>query len=432
MRIALGADQVGYPLKQALVNYLNARNYEVIDFGTDSPDRVVDYPDYARMVALSVSSGKCERGVLVCGTGVGMTIAANKFPGARAAWSDDIYVARQSRIHNDANILCMGALVTPVKKAEAILDEWLATSFEFGRHVPRLAKLDTEFLVARSSRNEQKFTDAMTNIQLGVALSPRKSVFGPLMFAGELQEGLQAAAQSGFSAVELSLRCPDDVEKQELAEMLKLKGLSLSAIATGQSCLHDQLCLCTPDEGLREKTVERLKRHIDLAAGFEAKVIIGGIRGKMTGSAGEQAKQRAGAVEAIRACAVYALDKGVTLLIEPINRYETNFINTVQDGMDLIDEIGESSLKLLPDTFHMNIEENDIDLALRRAQVYTGYVHFADSNRMVPGKGHINFARIMETLADIGYAGIVTVEALPLPNDQEAIQMASGFLRSLL
>ena len=143
MKIALGADQVGYPLKQAIITYLTSKDYEVIDFGTSSSDQVVDYPDFARKVALSVSSGECARGVLVCGTGVGMTIAANKFPGARAAWCDDLYIARQSRIHNDANILCLGALITPPKKAEAILSEWLETSFEFGRHVPRLAKLDT-------------------------------------------------------------------------------------------------------------------------------------------------------------------------------------------------------------------------------------------------------------------------------------------------
>ena len=152
------------------------------------------------------------------------------------------------------------------------------------------------FQIDRQGRNEQKFSEAMSAIHLGVALSPRKSVFGPLMFAGELQEGLRAVSRAGFSAVELSLRCPDDVEVGVLTELLKHNGLSLSAIATGQSCLHDQYCLCSPDAALREKTVERLKRHIDLAVMFDAKVIIGGIRGKMIGSADEQALQRAGAV----------------------------------------------------------------------------------------------------------------------------------------
>ena len=432
MKIALGADQVGYPLKQAIFTYLISRDYEVIDFGTGFSDRVVDYPDYARKVALSVSSGECERGVLVCGTGVGMTIAANKFPGARAAWCDDLYIARQCRIHNDVNILCLGALVTPPKKAESILDEWLETSFEFGRHVPRLAKLDTAFQIDRQGRDEQRFSEAMSEIHLGVAISPRKSVFGPLMFAGELQEGLRAASQAGFSAVELSLRCPDDVESGMLTDLLERNGLSLAAIATGQSCLHDQYCLCSPDAALREKTVERLKRHMNLAASVGAKVIIGGIRGKFVGPVDELAHQRAGAVAAIKACADYASDNGVTLLLEPINRYETNFVNTVQEGMDLIDEIGAPALKLLPDTYHMNIEEDHPDLALRRAQDYIGYVHVADSNRMVPGKGHINFVKIFETLADIGYTGFVTVEALPLPNDQEALHMASGFLQSVM
>ncbi len=431
MKIALGADQVGYSLKQAIRNYFVSRNFEVVDFGTDSPDRAVDYPDFAREVALAVSSGECERGVLVCGTGVGMTIAANKFPGARAAWCNDLYIAQQCRIHNNANILCMGGLVTTPRLAEAILDEWMETPFEYGRHVPRLAKLDVEFQIDHTDQKEQKFAEAVKNIPLGVAISPRKSVFGPLMFAGELEEGLQSASQAGFNAVELSLRCPDDVQEGVLAGLLKQNNLSLSAIATGQSCLHDRLCLCSPDASLREQTVERLKRHIDLAASFSARVILGGIRGKMVSSRDEQLAQRAGAVAAMKECAAYAGEKGVGLLLEPINRYETNFINTVQEGMDLIDEIGESSLKLLPDTFHMNIEEEDIALALRRAKHHVGYVHFADSNRMVPGKGHINFARILGTLLEIGYTGYVTVEALPLPTDREAVQMASGFLRSL-
>jgi sugar phosphate isomerase/epimerase len=117
--------------------------------------------------------------------------------------------------------------------------------------------------------------------------------------------------------------------------------------------------------------------------------------------------------------------------VEPINRYETNFINTVADGLAALDAINEAEVKLLLDTFHMNIEEFDLSAALRAAGDRLGYVHFADSNRQAPGRGHIDFLSLLRTLKDMGYRGRITAEILPLPDDEAALQGVAQFLNSL-
>jgi len=140
MRIAIGADHAGYALKTILIAHLQAQGIEVLDFGTHGPD-AVDYPDYARAVAEAVARGEADYGVLICGTGIGMSITANKVPGIRAAAVSDVYTAKMSRAHNNANILCLGGRVVGPGLAQEILDVWLRTPFEGGRHERRIAKI---------------------------------------------------------------------------------------------------------------------------------------------------------------------------------------------------------------------------------------------------------------------------------------------------
>ena len=140
MRIALGSDHAGVELKTRVKQALDDRHLKYHDFGpsTDSP---VDYPDYAVRVAESVAAGQCDRGILICGTGVGMAIAANKVPGIRAAQVADRDGARLSREHNDANVLTLGARTASVDGALDIIDTFLATPFGGGRHQRRVDKI---------------------------------------------------------------------------------------------------------------------------------------------------------------------------------------------------------------------------------------------------------------------------------------------------
>jgi ribose 5-phosphate isomerase B len=141
MRIAIGADHGGFELKKRILEYLNEAGHSVVDLGTDSAEPV-DYPDYAKAVAEAILHGKAELGILVCGSGIGASIAANKFPGIRAALCHDTYSARQSREDDDANILCLGARVIGPALALEVIRTFLASRFsEAERHRRRLAKI---------------------------------------------------------------------------------------------------------------------------------------------------------------------------------------------------------------------------------------------------------------------------------------------------
>lgn len=138
--IAIGSDHGGFELKNYIVKYLLEKGYAVKDYGTYSEDSV-DYPDCAKPVCESVISGEAERGILICGTGIGISIAANKYKGIRAALCSNEYSAAMSRRHNDANILCMGGRVIGRELAYLITDTWLKEKFEGGRHAQRIAKI---------------------------------------------------------------------------------------------------------------------------------------------------------------------------------------------------------------------------------------------------------------------------------------------------
>jgi len=138
--IALGADHAGFPLKEIVKAWLESQGHKVLDVGTHGPDSV-DYPDYATAVADTLLDGAAERGILVCGTGIGMAIAANKVPGVRAATCADALTARLAREHNDTNVLALGARIVGHEDAIEIVRVWLETAFAGDRHARRLAKL---------------------------------------------------------------------------------------------------------------------------------------------------------------------------------------------------------------------------------------------------------------------------------------------------
>jgi ribose 5-phosphate isomerase B len=142
MKIAIGSDHGGFELKEKIRGLLIELGHEVQDVGCYSPDPV-DYPVLGREVAKSVASARCERGILVCGTGIGMSLVANRIPGVRAALCHDIFTARMSREHNDSNILCMGGRVTGPGLAEEMVKVWLMTPFKGGRHSRRINMIDS-------------------------------------------------------------------------------------------------------------------------------------------------------------------------------------------------------------------------------------------------------------------------------------------------
>ena len=140
MKIAIGCDHAGLELKNEIIKLLSGLGIDCIDYGTNTPESV-DYPDFGEKVSGAVSSVEIERGILICGTGIGMSIVANKFPGIRASLCNDLFTAQMSRRHNDANVLVIGGRIVGKDLAKEIVKTWVNTPFDGSRHVNRLKKI---------------------------------------------------------------------------------------------------------------------------------------------------------------------------------------------------------------------------------------------------------------------------------------------------
>lgn len=242
---------------------------------------------------------------------------------------------------------------------------------------------------------------------------------GPFVYWDDLAAGCRAAAALGFDAVEVFPPGPDAVDPDALRALLDDTGLSLAAVGTGAGWVKHKLSLTSPDAAVRDKAVAFVQSIMDLAAKFDAPAIIGSMQGKWEGAVTKPVALR------YLGSALFKLDEraadlGTTLLYEPLNRYETNLINTLGDGVQFLTGLGTRNVKLLADLYHMNIEETNLADALRSAGPYVGHVHFADSNRRAAGLGHTDFAPIVAALVEIGYTGYLSAEVLPLPDSDVA------------
>ena len=140
MKIAIGCDHAGLELKREIISLLDDLDIECVDYGTQSPESV-DYPDIGEKVSEVVSSGETDKGILICGTGIGMSMVANKFPKIRASLCNELFTAKMSRLHNDANILVLGGRIVGKDLAKEIVRTWVSTAFEGERHCMRLKKI---------------------------------------------------------------------------------------------------------------------------------------------------------------------------------------------------------------------------------------------------------------------------------------------------
>nr|MBC7243726.1 sugar phosphate isomerase/epimerase [Chloroflexota bacterium] len=264
-----------------------------------------------------------------------------------------------------------------------------------------------------------------------MSISPQPANFAPLLFAGYWELGIEKAAELGYDAVELSLLDPSPELLMRIADMVRQKGLSVAAVATGQSYYTDGLSLTNSDPAVQAKLLDRMKRFIDFLAPWQGCLIIGGVRGKLSAGPAEQDEQRQQALAVVRSYAEYARSTGVCVAIEPINRYETNFLNTIAEALSFADEVGLDNVVILADTFHMNIEEVSLAQSLELAGERLGYVHLVDSNRRAPGQGHLCFAEVVSVLRKIGFKGYINAEILPWPDSETAAKLAIDYFHSL-
>lgn len=253
---------------------------------------------------------------------------------------------------------------------------------------------------------------------------------GPFIFWDGLADGCQQAKSLGFDAVEVFPPSSDAVDPAELRSLLDDHGLELAAVGTGAGWVTKKLTLTSNDAGQREEAKAFVRSIIDLAGPFGAPAIIGSMQGRW--GDGVDRNQSLGLLgEALSELGTHAAQHGAMLIYEPLNRYETNLINTIADGVKFLQSVSADNVKLLADLFHMNIEESNIADAIRVGAERIGHVHFVDSNRQAAGRGHMNYQPIAEALKDIGYGGYASVEAFPIPNPSEAAQQTIESFRQI-
>ena len=260
-------------------------------------------------------------------------------------------------------------------------------------------------------------------LKAAIVVSTPDAEFEALAFKDSLKNSVERVARLGFDGIEVAVRNPITVNVSEIMDTIEKNGIEVPAVGTGQAFGQEGLSLSDPDEEVRRKTLERLKLQVEFAARFKAKVILGLIRGNIQKGVKREDAFR-WLIEGVKRCADYAEGYGTDILIEPINRYEVNLINTVDECLDLIKIVDRNNVFILVDTFHMNIEEPDIAKSIKKADKRIGHVHVADSNRWAPGFGHIDFSEINRALKEVDYDGYISAEILPMPDPDAAARQA--------
>lgn len=262
-------------------------------------------------------------------------------------------------------------------------------------------------------------------MKIALTATPSEARGAPLLLRGDLAAAFRQAAAWGCQGVELHLRRAEDVDASLIKRLAADYALSIPTLGTGMAATLDGLTLADPDPAVRARALQRLRGHIGLAAEVGSAITIGSLAGKLCGRV-----PRSQALESLGEVCRAAAPLGVTVLIEPLNRYENDYINTLAEAMGVIAEVGAPNLKLLADTFHMNIEEVDLAASLQAAGASLGHVHLADSNRRAPGHGHLSFRPVLEALARIGYQGWLSFEVLPLPDPARAVRDGMATVRA--
>ena len=249
----------------------------------------------------------------------------------------------------------------------------------------------------------------------------------PILFRGNLCDNIIKSKQFGFDAVEIHIRKPDEVDAEEIKKSCSKNNIAVSTLGTGMSYTIDGLSLTSLDLTVKTAAIDRIKEYVDLAEKLDCGVIIGSMKGKINPDFHD--KHLLEYKDSISKIAGYAFEKNVPIYIEAINRYEINFHNTLKEQAEFLLCYNNSTTKMMIDTFHMNIEEPDLEESIKKYGKLIGHAHFADSNRLYPGAGHIDFLNIMNSLLEIQYSGYVAFEYLPYPDPDTAAKYGLEYLR---
>jgi len=262
-----------------------------------------------------------------------------------------------------------------------------------------------------------------------VSLVP-ESRGGPFVYWNGLADAFAQASALGFDAVEIFPPSAEAIDVGQVQELCSRYRLKVAAVGTGGGWVIHKWHLCHADSGIRQQAQEFVIRIIDTASKLDAPAIIGSMQGRVEGEVHRE-QALAWLAEALARLAKAAESRGQHLLYEPLNRYETNVFNRIGDATDFLRASALRNVKILADMFHMNLEEASLPEAIRVGGDLIGHVHFADSNRRAIGLGHTDVAPVMSALREIGYAGYLSAEILPLPDSTAAARRTIESYRRL-
>lgn len=267
-------------------------------------------------------------------------------------------------------------------------------------------------------------------LKLSIAIAESDALPSAFVVFRGFEKYIPIAASLGYDGVELALKSASEINVKKLDKWLSNAGISVSCISTGQIFADTGLMFTDTDKNRRKNLVAIFKEMIDLASDYGQLVNIGRVRGNLDENGKGESLLRF--KEMAHELCSYAYTKSVTILLEPVNRYELNFINSVVEGVELIKEINRPNMKLMPDVFHMNIEDVSIGEELAKHIASIRYIHMADSNRLAPGWGHTDFESIFRNIKISNYKGWLSVEILPKPDPFAAAKQAFDFLKPFL
>ena len=265
-------------------------------------------------------------------------------------------------------------------------------------------------------------------MRISVAIASENALPSAFVVLRGLESSVKKASELGYDGVELALKEPNEISRQELSSILKQNGIEVSAISSGQVYAARGLMFTDEDKEKRSELEKSFKGFIDLASDFGSLVNIGRVRGSINGRDKEYCEKLF--LDMAHRLCDYAEKRGVTLILEPVNRYEIDYVNNLDEGARLVEKVGRKNFSMMPDVFHMNIEDSNIGESLIRNKEYVKYIHLADSNRWAPGDGHLDFDDIFSALLKMKYDGWCTVECLPFPSAETAARRAIDFLRN--
>jgi len=276
----------------------------------------------------------------------------------------------------------------------------------------------------------EKMYFGTNKVKLAVSSANTAPNTAPILLQGGICENLKKAHDLGYSAIEVHTRENVEIDYQKILDTCKELDMKIATIVTGRLYTEGKLSLIDDDKTIIQAAMEGMRKYVDMAHKLKADIIIGWVRSIIPDmSKADLYKERL--ATNIKELALYAEDKNVKIFIEAINRYETNYLNSGKETKDFIDMYDIPNTYVHLDTFHMNIEDENIAETIRYCGDKTGYIHFADSNRRYPGAGHLDFSSVIKALDEINFNGYVSVECLPWPTGEEAARMALKAIKEM-